>query len=148
MLSTISDSDLLVKWNPYRMSTFIAILTYSHLHSTYWAVWWEGRCSHWTICLYNAQSRLDLPPSHAEARHFSSFQFSLWSWWSYALASAVCGRVSSSWCHPKAAWRPQRSSFNYVVEPDLRWISSMVFWMGWVNCPPQFTGLFRICRKD
>ena len=66
MSLTISNSDLLklAKNCPYHMSTYSCYLCLfsSMLHSTYWAVWWEGRHSHWLIHLYNAKSRSDFPP--------------------------------------------------------------------------------------
>ena len=102
-------------------SPFYSVALFLIDYSTPRSVWWKGCGNYQRICLYNPQPRSNFPAPPAEERSFPPCRFSLWSRWSYALATTLGERVLLLGCHSKKAWQFRESSFPHMVEPNSRW---------------------------
>ena len=151
MSPSISDLDLLAKWNPYHMSTFSC-------HPCLF--------SSTQYLLGHLMGRLPQPFNNLSAQHPIRTGFAFHPWrgemFSFVPISAMvptilCFGLSHS-CLSIPILVPSQCGLKtpiilfqlcggtQLVLNFFPW--RMVFWMGWADCPPQNAGLFRTYWKN
>ena len=151
MSPTTSNSDLLAKRNPFCMSTFNChprLFSSSQYHLGHLMERSPQPLNNLSV-QHPIKIRFTFPPCRSETFSFVPIFATVPTIQRFGLSRlwmSIHILVPS-----QGSLKTPRILFQACGGTRLALIFSpweMVFWMGWVNCPLQFTGLFRKCRKD